>query len=573
MLAFKTECARLVVLTTLLLCSSLAAVTISSHAKAAGKPDGVGSYDDLVVLFEDFVAWRDPTPADGIVDYSIDAVARQQVEMQRFQQRLSDMGVARWDRSQEVDYLAVRAQFDEQDFLLNVARPWSRDPGFYVDKMLHLAFTELPVQGQDREIFQARLRAIPRLVTQAKDNLTKVAAEFADLAIFNLTTSDGVGHGHPYREVPPAGVIGWYEDLLDRAGQQTALKTEIGEALAAIREFHEWLVRNRAQMTAPAGIGETAFDWFLKHAMLLPYTSDQVIAVSRRELERTRAAYALERHRNRDLPELELPDSREGYLSRIAETDELIRGWLVEQEFISIPDFIPTDWRAMGFNVPWIERPEGPNFWEQIQYRDPSPDHLHAVIPGHRFDERYALQSTHPIRRHIRDGVRHQGWGVYLEEAPLQLGLFDDRPRTRELIYIFGIFRAARTVGDVLMQRNEWSVDDTIDYWMEWTPYLDQNVARGDAELYLRRNRGNGRAYTIGALYVGLSYTIGHIQIQQLLADVELQLGDSFVLKDFHDEFLAKGRIPISLIRYEMTGKDDEVQVLWDRTLLSELEF
>jgi len=108
---------------------------------------------------------------------------------------------------------------------------------------------------------------------------------------------------------------------------------------------------------------------------------------------------------------------------------------------------------------------------------------------------------------------------------------------------------------------------------MEWTPYLDQNVARGDAELYLRRNRGNGRAYTIGALYVGLSYTIGHLQIKQLLADVKQQLGDPFVLKDFHDEFLAKGRIPISLIRYEMTGKDDEVQVLWDRTLLSELEF
>ena len=573
MLAFKAECARPVVLTTLLLFSSLVAVTISSHAKAAGKPDGVGSFDDLVVLFEDFLAWRDPSSADGIVDYSTDAVARRQVEMQRLQQRLSDMGVARWDRSQEVDYLAVRAQFDEQDFLLNVAKPWSRDPGFYVDKMRHLAFTELPVQGQDREIFRARLRSIPRLVSQAKDNLTEVAAEFADLAIFNLTISDGVGHGHPYREVPPAGVIGWYEDLLGRAGQQTALRTEIGAALAAVREFHEWLVSNRAQMAAPAGVGKAAFDWFLKHAMLLPYTSDQVIAVSRRELERTWAAYALERHRNRDLPELELADSREDYLSRIAETDELIRDWLVEEEFISIPDFIPTDWREMGSNVPWIERPEGPNFWEQVQYRDPSPDHLHAVIPGHRFDERYALQSTHPIRRHIRDGVRHQGWGVYLEEAPLQLGLFDDLPRTRELIYIFGIFRAARTVGDVFMQRNEWSVDETIDYWMEWTPYLDQNVARGDAELYLRRNRGNGRAYTIGALYVGLSYTIGHLQIKQLLADVKQQLGDPFVLKDFHDEFLAKGRIPISLIRYEMTGKDDEVQVLWDRTLLSELEF
>jgi len=307
--------------------------------------------------------------------------------------------------------------------------------------------------------------------------------------------------------------------------------------------------------------------------MLLPYTSDQVVAVSRRELERTWAAYALEQHRNRDLPELGLAGSREEYLNRIAETDEFIRKWLAEEGFISIPHFIPTDWREMGFNVPWIERPKGPNFWEQIQYRDPSPDHLHAVIPGHRFDERYAVRSSHPIRRHIRDGVRHQGWAVYLEEAPLQLGLFDDRPRTRELIYIFGIFRAARTIGDVYMQRNEWSVDETIDFWMKWTPYLDHNVARKDAEIYLRRNRGNGRAYTIGAVYVGLSYTIGHVQMQQLLADVKRQRGDSFVLKDFHDEFLAKGRIPISLIRYEMTGKEDEVRNFWDRRPLAESGF
>jgi len=574
MLAFNIEHARSTVLTTLLLCSSLVAVAISSHAKAAGNPDDVGSYNDLIVLFENFVAWRDtPPPVDGIIDYSIDAVARRRIEMQRFQQHLSNIGITRWDRPQEVDYLAVRAQFDEQDFLLNIAKPWSRDPGFYVDKMLYLAFTELPLKGQDREIFQARLRAIPKLVEDAKNNLIEVPAEFADLATFNLTTSDGVGYGYPYREIPPKGVIGWYEDLLIHAGQQTALRTEISTALASIREFHKWLVRNRTKMTASAGVGKKAFDWFLKHALLLPYTSDQVITVTQRELERTWAAYTLERHKNRDLPELELSDSREEYLSRIAETDKLVREWLIEEEFISIPDFIPTDWRKMGFNVPWLERPEGPNFWEQIQYRDPSPDHLHAVIPGHRFDERYALQNTHPIRQHIRDGVRHQGWGVYLEEAPLQLGLFDDLPRTRELIYIFGIFRAARTVGDVFMQRNEWSIDETINYWIESTPYLDQNVAQVDAELYLRRNITTFGAYTISSLNMALNYTIGHIQIKKLLADVKKQLGDAFILKDFHDEFLTKSRIPISLIRYEMTGKDDEVQVLRDRTLLSELEF
>jgi uncharacterized protein (DUF885 family) len=84
------------------------------------------------------------------------------------------------------------------------------------------------------------------------------------------------------------------------------------------------------------------------------------------------------------------------------------------------------------------------------------------------------------------------------------------------------------------------------------TPMMDDNVARVDAEIYLREP-----AY-------GISYQMGKIQIEQLLADRALQLGDRFSLKEFHDQFLAAGMIPISLIRWEMTGLDDEVRRFWD---------
>lgn len=136
----------------------------------------------------------------------------------------------------------------------------------------------------------------------------------------------------------------------------------------------------------------------------------------------------------------------------------------------------------------------------------------------------------------------------------LHLGLFEERPRTRELIYIFGIFRAARAPADVWLQLNEMTVNEVVDYWMERTPYLDENVARVDAEIYLRRPPG-----------YGLGYTIGMVQMQQLLADRKRQLGDDFVLKEFHDAFMAVGRLPMSLIRWEMTGLEDEVQEFWSR--------
>jgi hypothetical protein len=538
----------------------------AGHASAASAPEAAGPaepaehYQALVDLFEEFIAWRAP-PADGVMDYSAGAVNRRIGDVFAFQDRLERIVVTGWTRAQEADYLAVRSAFDQHEFLLRVSRPWARDPGHYVDQMQRLTFVQLPVAGEDLAALKIRLAAIPVLVDNAMRNLTEAAADYADLAIHNLANADGVGHGHPYREVPPAGVLGWYRDLLGRAeAQQPELRPDIEQAKSAIERLHAWLVEHRPSMTAKAGVGEELLDWYLMHVKYMPYSSDDVEAMAQRELERTWAFLALERHRNRHLPELQLPASREEYEQRIAAVDADVRRFLTEQAFITVPDYIPTGFREMGFNVPWIERPKGPNYWEQIQYRDPSPDHWHAVIPGHRFDAHVLRQNTHPIRRHLRDGGRAEGWALYLEEAPLQLGFYDDRPRTRELIYNFALFRAARTLGDVRLQRNEISTQQAVVYWLEMTPWLDEDVARVDAEIYLRRPPG-----------YGLGYTIGSFQMYKLLADRRRQLGDAFVLRDFHDQFMAAGGLPIALIRYEMTGHEDEVDRFRNRVRLDEV--
>jgi len=49
------------------------------------------------------------------------------------------------------------------------------------------------------------------------------------------------------------------------------------------------------------------------------------------------------------------------------------------------------------------------------------------------------------------------------------------------------------------------------------------------------------------------------VEIEGLIAEVARARGASFSLKAFWDEFLAAGVIPVSLIRWELTGKDDEV--------------
>jgi hypothetical protein len=540
---------------------ALAAITLAwAQPLAAAEPAGRGSYQDLLALFGDYSKWSFATGTGKTTDFRPQAIAARKAELKAFQNRLTDMNVVAWSPAQKVDYLTVRSQLDKQDFILNVTRPWARDPGYYLDSIQRTAFTELPVSGAALDTLRSNLRAIPGTLAQARLALTDVASDHADLAIDSLAKSDGVEDGYPYRATPPAGVIGWYRDLLGRAeGLQPALKPDINKAIAELESYRQWLVANRSRMNGRAGVGKEALDWYLRNALLMPYTSRDVETLGQRELDRFWGFYTLERFRNRGLPEIDLPPSNEEYLRRLAETDARIREFLVEKEFLTIPPSFPSDWRRFivppytePFNVPFIKRATPPNFWEQVQFRDPSPDHLHAVIPGHRFDNMMARLNPNPIRRAAKDGARWQGWAVYLEEAALQAGFFEDKPRVRELIQIFGLWRASRTLGDLWNQLNEKNASEVVDYWMDVTPMLDRNVARKYA--HIRALPGHG-----------LEYTMGTIQMWNLLAERRRQLGDKFVLKDFHDEFIRKGQIPMSLIRYEMTGKDDEVKMFWDR--------
>lgn len=527
------------------------AVTWTQPGRAA-EPAGRGSYQDLVSLFGEVAPWSPYSGNARTLDFSQPAIAARSTELAAYQNRLADMNVAAWTVEQKVDWLAVRAHLDKQDFILKVTRPWARDPAFFVLELIEPTFVELPAKGADLEKLRSHLRSIPVVLKQARLSLGNASADHADLAIHLLTNSDGVENGYPQRAVAPAGAIGWHKDLLARADKQPELRRDIRAAIAAMEGYRDWLVANRARMTARAGVGKEALDWYIANVMMMPYSSDEVVTLSQRELDRLWGFYALERHRNRGLAELTLPTTAADYERRVATTDAAVRDWLVSKEFISIPDHIPSDYQAMGFNVPFIQRGTPPNFWEQVQYRAPSPDHFHAVIPGHRFDDRVTKRLANPIRSTLRFDGRWQGWAVYLEEAPVQAGYFADKPRERELIYIFGIWRAARSLGDVWNQRNELNADQSVDYWMSVTPLLDRAVARKYATL--RPAPGHG-----------LEYTMGNLQMWGLLAERKRQLGEKFVLKQFHDDFIGKGQLPISLIRYEMTGKDDEVKKFWDR--------
>ena len=528
----------------------------ASSTLQAQAPDA--DYDRLVALHEELREYMLPGFTAGVVMdsgarigdvYADDLMTQKLAGLGALETKLAALPVETWSRAGQVDYLAVKSILNGYRFNLEVLRPWKRDPGFYLDPLMAVAFTEVTGSEEDIAKLRARLRQVPPLLASAQGNLTEVAGDFADLALHNLENSDGVNHYHPYRPVPPAGIIGWYDDLLARStAARPDLVADVVAARDAVVGFRDWLRAGRAQMTAPGGVGAERYDWYIRHVRMIPLTAAEMLTLAEREHERMTAALALLRHRNRGEPALTLSQSAAEQAGKVAATDKAVRRFLTEQDIVTIPDFVG----ELGSNTPYIERPGGPNFWEQIQFRDPIPDHLHAVIPGHRFDAVLAARDTRPIRSSYSDGGRAEGWATYLEEALMLAGATSDRPRADEFMQLFGIFRAARVPADIAMQQNRWTVAEAVNSMRARTPWLDEDVARVDAEIYLRRPPG-----------YGIAYTIGKLQMDALLADRASQLGEAFSLREFHDAFLAAGRLPIALVRYEMTGAGEEVALFW----------
>jgi uncharacterized protein (DUF885 family) len=129
----------------------------------------------------------------------------------------------------------------------------------------------------------------------------------------------------------------------------------------------------------------------------------------------------------------------------------------------------------------------------------------------------------------------------------LQAGMFDARPRSRELIYVLLAERAARALGELRMHSNEFSLEQASAFASANTPRrwlsLSGNLVRDEQHLYLQQPG------------YGTSYLIGKIQIEMLITESKQRLGDGFSMKRFMDQFNAAGLIPVSLLRWEMNGR------------------
>jgi Bacterial protein of unknown function (DUF885) len=524
--------------------------------------------DELDDLSRDFWEWRRASqpltgddiprierPKDWVPDWSPESVAARIEALTELEVRYLKLDPGSWPISRKVDYRLIGSALARARWELDVLRDWRRNPLFYHQQTLGSIFEVLlpppPVDDERKKQVLLRVREIPRTIEAAKRNLDEGVAPFARLTIASL---DGV------------------RGRLEAVGRELSLDFE--DAIVALESYRAWLQERVSGMPEATAVGRDRYQYFLHHVALLPYTPEELVLLARQEWERSVAFEGYESLRNRELPELPYFPTQKAQIEAEVREEEAIRRFLEDKDILTVPDWmkhyrnlpLPPYLRPLshlGVNddltsatrltenaTAYIPEPSPdlPYFYRAIA-RDPRPIIVHEGVPGHYFQLALSWSHENPIRRRYYDSGANEGIGFYAEEMMVQMGLFDDRPRVREILYNFMRLRALRVEVDVKLGLGEFTIDQAAEYLETRVP-MDRQTAREEAAFFAS---SPGQA---------ISYQIGKIQIVKLLADARTREGEGFRLRRFHDFLWKNGNVPLALQRWEYLDDPSDVEKL-----------
>ncbi len=526
-------------------------------APQSAEPGGerMKGYAELESLFADWRAFEHPPLRDGAPDYGATAMARQHAALKDYQARLAAIDASAWPVADRVDYELLRAEMHGMDFNHRVLRPWARDPAFYTtvwteqsdtpahEGPVHHGLVELwtyefPLSAAAADELAQGLATIPPLLGQARANLTGNARELWLAGIGNL--------------LQQAQALVELDARIAGAGSRVERARR--EALAATESFVAWLQAQAPSKTGPSGVGKENYTWYQRHVHLVPLSWEQQVDLLQRELARAHASLRLEEQRNRDLPPMPVITTAKEYQERGNAAVTRYHEFLAAKDIMAVEPWMDPAMRAhVGEFVAEDQR----NFFAIATHYEPLTLYTHFY---HWWDLARMREQPHasairrgPLLYNIWDS-RAEGMATGMEEMMMHAGLYDAQPRAREIVWIMLAQRAARGLGSLYAHANEFTLKQAKDFHVAWTPRgwmrEDLDLLGFEQLLYLRQPG------------YGTSYVVGKYQVERLLMERARQQGADFNMRGFFAEVDAAGLIPVSLIRWQLTGEDDELQAL-----------
>ena len=527
---------------------------VSSISNAADSDDG---YAELVQLFTDWREFERPPMRSGAPDYTAERFAQAYADLADYRARLNAIDISDWPDEQAVDWHVVRAEMNGFEFNHKILKPWARDPAYYQSVWMyksdvpahegptHHAVTEfwtyeLPLSRSEERRLIADLRVIPPLMAQAQQNLTGNARDLWNAGIRNIQAQ----RRH-------------LDTIEDRVGSSASrgLRDAIAEAKSATDDLVAWLEAEAPNKTGPSGIGKDNYTWYLRNVHYVPMSWEEEVWLLQRELDRSWSSLKLEEHRNRNLPPLKAASTPAEYNALADRSATRLMKFLDEQNVIPVKDYMEPALREhLGEFVPEEER----NFFYITSHYDPIPLFTHFY---HWFELAQMREDPHtsPIRRNallynIFDS-RNEGTATGVEEMFMHAGLYDESPRSRELVWILLAQRAARGLGSLYAHANDMTMAEAGTVHVEWTPRgwmgNEPELMAFEQQLYLRQPG------------YGTSYVTGKYLLERVLAYRTKQTeteNPEYGLSDFYGELNEAGSVPIGLVHWQLTGDDSSIR-------------
>ena len=537
------------------------AVMILASPVACVNSQTSNSYESLERLFIEWRQFEKPPMRNGAPDYTKESFTKRYKVYEELRAKLEAINTDQWTPSQRVDWYVVLAEMNGFDFNHRVLKPWERDPAYYKSIWMaqsdvpahegptNHAITEVwqydfPLDADSQKRFIEDLNTIPPLLNQAQLNLTGNARELWVAGI---------------RDIQQQKIDLERLKELNSVADDADIMVAIEKAIDSTIEFEEWLKAEATSKTGPSGIGKENYTWYQQNVHLVPLTWEDEVMILKRDLARAWSSLKLEENKNRNLPPLDAAASEDEFNKLAEESVNKMMNFLKEQEIETVAEYFePTLRDHMMSYTP----PEKRNFFTIGAHYSPLPLYSHFYhwweLARMENEPNSSLIRREALLYNIFDS-RNEGTATAVEEMFMHAGLYDNNPRGREIVWIMIAQRAARGLGSLYAHANELTMEEAGTIHSEYTPRgwmkTEKDLLLFEQHLYMRQPG------------YGTSYITGKHLLEDTMAEyarIKELNGEEFVLKEFFDELNRIGNIPIALGRYEMTGLEDQLDLIFE---------
>lgn len=531
--------------------------------------------DPVQTLGQAFWAWRAvqqphsgddiprlPRPAGWLPDFTVAAVDRYRTELAAFDAQWQAIDAAGLDVTAAVDHRLLGSALARVRWELDVMQSWRRDPVFHIQQALGPYFDLLLPRPPFDE---ARAEAIVTALAHAPAAFATGRAVLDGHAATPLIAA-AVEILHDIETVVPASTAALAPHL--PASQQETLVAAGAAAAAAAAEFRDWL-GTLAGWSDQTAVGRDAFVWYLRNVALMWESPEDLLRAARQDWERAVVWEAVAKLSARDTPLPAIPATAAEQAAREAVAEQQVRDHYERVDLLTqpatlrhylnevLPDYIaPISWLGVNDDLTddhrldedglaYVPAPrEDLPYFYAANARDPRCGIVHE---GAHYQQ-LALAKGHadPIRRRYYDSGSAEGIAFYNEEWLLQSGLFDDAPHSKSVIWNFARLRTLRVEVDVRLAIGEMTLAEGVDFFVERVP-MDRETAFHETAMYA------------GNPGLALSYETGKVQLLRLAAAAVTE-GRS--IREIHDYLWLNGNVPFSLLRWELLGRRDELDLI-----------